>query len=211
MHLNQTVEEYFDTQAGTRSKWRRRNRYYHESLESFIGFLVPRGSSVLHIGADSASLLNILAPRHGVGIHTSARVLEEIQKQKIEPHITFERSEIFELKELFEYAIISDMLGYVDDVETVLRETSARISWRGRIVITQYSALWEPILRLASAVGLRMPSRLQNWISRSDLENFAHLAGLEVIRSGTRMIFPKYIETSPSGVLTVLPVGLITR
>ncbi len=193
MHLSQSVHEYFDTQAGTRLKWRRRNRYYHESLEEFIGFLVPCGSSVLHIGADSASLLGRLAPRHGVGIHTSVRVLEEIQKQKIPPNVSFERSEIFELKELFEYAIISDMLGYVDDIEMVLREAAARISWRGRIVVTQYSALWEPILLLASAVGLRMPSRLQNWVSRADLENFAHLAGLEVVRGGTRMLFPKYI------------------
>ncbi len=193
MHLNQAVREYFDAQAGMRAKWRRRNRYYHESLESFIGFLVPRGSSVLHIGADSASLLNRLLPRHGVGIHTSARILEEIQKQKIQPHISFERSEIFEVKELFEYAVISDMLGYVDDIEMVLREAAERISWKGRIVVTQYSALWEPILRLASALRLRMPSRLQNWISRGDLENFAHLAGLEVVRSGTRMLFPKYI------------------
>lgn len=193
MHLNQAAREYFDAQASERQRWWRRNRYYHESIEAFIGFLVPRGSSVLHIGADSPSLLNLLAPTRGLGIHASARIIESVNKQEILSRLSFKRMELSDVDETFEYAIISDLLGHVDDIEMLLREAAERLSWRGRVVVTQYSALWGPILRLASAVGLRMPSRLENWISRADLENFAHLAGLEVVRSGTRMVFPKYI------------------
>ncbi|MEK7133844.1 MAG: glycosyltransferase [Patescibacteria group bacterium] len=193
MHFNRDVLEYFDTHASTRSKWRRRNWYYHRSLESFIGFLVPRGTSILHIGADSASLLNRLAPSRGLGIHESARIVEELQKQEKRSEVSFACTGITGVKEVFEYAILSDVLGYVDDIEMVLRETAGRVSWRGRIVVTQHNALWEPVLRAASAIGLRMPSRMQNWLSRSDLENFAHLAGLEAVRGGSRMLIPKYI------------------
>jgi len=193
MHMSKEVKEYFDAQAAARLRWREKNSYYHESLESFIAFLVPRGSTVLHIGVDSPSLLNRLAPNRGLGIHASERIIEEAKKQAMLPHISLECKNIYEAEGIFEYAILSDLLGYVDDIEAVLQEAAERISWKGRVVVTQYSALWEPILRAASAVGLRMPSRLQNWISRADLENFAHLAGLEVVRGGTRMIFPKYI------------------
>ncbi len=193
MHLNQAAREYFDTQAAERLAWQRRNSYYHDSLGAFIGFLVPRGSTVLHIGADSAALLNLLAPRHGLGIHVSARVIEHVNKQGILPAVSFKHMELSDVEGEFDYAIISDLLGHVDDIEMLLRDTKEKISWRGRIVVTQHSALWGPVLRLASALGLRMPSRLENWISRADLENFAHLAGLEVVRSGTRMLLPKRI------------------
>lgn len=193
MHLNRAAQEYFDTQASERSKWQRKNHYYHESIESFIGYLVPRGSTVLHIGADSPSLLNLLAPTRGLGIHASSRAIEQVNKQGILPGLSFKHMELSHVHETFEYAIISDLLGHVEDIEMLLRESAERISWRGRVVVTQHSALWGPILRLASRLGLRMPSRLENWVSRADLENFAHLAGLEVVRSGTRMLFPKHI------------------
>ncbi len=193
MHLSKNAREYFDTQAAERLQWRRKNKYYHESLEAFIGFLVPRGSSVLHIGADSPSLLNYLAPARGLGIHASAHIIESVNRQGILPGLSFKNIDLSGVKGEFEYAVISDLLGHVEDIEMLLREASERISWRGRIVVTQHSAVWGPALRLASALGLRMPGRLENWVSRADLENFAHLAGLEVVRSGTRMLFPKYI------------------
>ncbi len=193
MHLTPEVKKYFDTQAAKRALWRRKNSYYYDSLEAFVAFLVPQNSRVLHIGADSSALLNRLIPSQGVGIHSSERVIEEVRKQTVLPHITFEQKDVANVQGEFDYAILSDMLGYVDDIQAVLEEAAGRISWNGRIVVTQYSALWEPVLKLGSALGLRMPSRLQNWISRADLENFAHLAGLETVRSGTRMLFPKYI------------------
>ena len=193
MHISKSAREYFDTQAAERLQWRRKNKYYHESLEAFIGFLVPRGSSVLHIGADSPSLSNYLVPAHGLGIHSSAHIIEQVNRQGILPGLQFKQAELSSVKGTFEYAIISDLLGHVEDIEMLLREAAERISWRGRIVVTQHSAVWGPVLRFASALGLRMPGRLENWISRADLENFAHLAGLEVVRSGTRMLFPKHV------------------
>ncbi len=193
MHLNKAAREYFDTQADMRLKWRRKSRYYHDSMETFIGFLVPRGSSVLQVGVESASLFNQLAPKRGLGIHVSKRIIEEVKKHGVPRNVVFNQAELSHVKEMFEYVVIADTLGHVDDIEEVLREAAARISWRGRIVVTQHSALWGPILRLTSALGLRVPYRMENWISRADLENFAHLAGLEVVRSGTRMLFPKYV------------------
>ncbi len=93
----------------------------------------------------------------------------------------------------FDYMVASDMLGYVLDVEAFLKGASELLNRDGRIVITQYNALWEPILVLASKLGLRRPSIEQNWLSKSDIVNFAYLAGLETVKSGTKMMMPKYI------------------
>ena len=93
----------------------------------------------------------------------------------------------------YDYIIASDILGYVFDVEKFLKDVSTLTNNDGRIIITQYNVLWEPILVLASKLGLRKPMTKQNWLSKLDIINFAHLAGLETVKSGTKMIMPKYI------------------
>lgn len=87
----------------------------------------------------------------------------------------------------------SDVLGHVYDIELFLRQSKQSVGDDERIVITQYSALWEPILRVASALGLRTGVIEQNWLSLNDLKNFSNLAGLEVVKSGTKMLIPIYI------------------
>ncbi len=91
------------------------------------------------------------------------------------------------------YRVISDELGRVADVQSFLASLSATLEPDGRILVTQYSALWEPALRLASRLGARKGVIEQNWLSLKDIENFAYLAGLETVRAGTKMICPVYI------------------
>lgn len=191
MYFNAQTLSYFDTHAPRRARWRNRNSFYYKDVEAFIRFLVPAGSRVLHAGSDSADLLEKLEPEYGLGIHPSAPTIAQIaSKQK---NLTFHHSNLEEVSETFDYVVFSDILGHVDDVEAVLLEASVRIPWNGRIVITQYSALWEPILDFASRLGLRMPTVRQSWLSGGDLENFARLAGLETVRRGTRMLLPFYV------------------
>ena len=102
-------------------------------------------------------------------------------------------------KEQYDYAVISDVLSYVYDIQDYLIKTQSFIKENGRMVITQYNSLWEPILRLASKIGLRHTLRIeQNWLSMHDLRNFAHLADLDVVKSGTKMIMPVYIPLASS-------------
>ncbi|MEK9177665.1 MAG: glycosyltransferase [Patescibacteria group bacterium] len=111
----------------------------------------------------------------------------------IDPEQVAHNGDISFLDKKYEYIIASDVLGYVGDIQSFLRKTVECLTNDGRIVITQYNALWEPILRLASALGLRKVIIEQNWLSILDLKNFAYLAGYEVVKSGTKMIMPVYI------------------
>lgn len=192
MHLHPAAREYFNHHAHQRLQWRRKNRFYHAHIELFISFLIPKGSSVLHIGADSPSLLQRVQPSRGLGIHVSEALIEHIRKDD-QGGLEFKTQELSVVEGEFDYVVISDLLGHVEDIQMLFREANERISWRGRIVVTQHSAFWGPILRLASMLGLRMPSRLENWVSRADIENFARLEGLEAVRSGSRMLMPKYV------------------
>ena len=90
----------------------------------------------------------------------------------------------------FDYIVLSDVLGYVYDVQELLTSLRPLCIPSSRIVITQYSHLWEPFLRLASFLHLRRLSREQNWLSRHDIANFLTLSGYEVVKSGGKMLFP---------------------
>ena len=93
----------------------------------------------------------------------------------------------------YEYIVITDVLGYVRDVQEFVQQAASLLEPNGRIVITEYNALWEPVLKFGSKIGLRMPYVQQNWLSMGDLKNMTYLAGLEVVKSGTKMLVPKYI------------------
>lgn len=99
-----------------------------------------------------------------------------------------------DLNKTYDYFVVSDLLGYVYDIQNYLSEVKKLMMNDGCLLITQYSAFWEPILRLASFLGLRQTLRIeQNWLSLNDLENFANLAGLQVVKKGTKMPLPIYI------------------
>lgn len=91
------------------------------------------------------------------------------------------------------YKVMSDELGRVADVQAHLEKVKQSLPADGRIVITQYNTLWEPILRVASHLRMRVGAIEQNWLSRQDLANLSYLAGLETVKSGTKMIMPLYI------------------
>lgn len=96
-------------------------------------------------------------------------------------------------KDQSNYLVVSDVLGRTEDIQSFLVKARLSLLPNGRLIITQYNALWEPILRLASWLGLREGPVEQNWLTMGDLKNFAYLAGFEVIKSGAKMIMPVYI------------------
>ncbi len=138
-------------------------RYYYDYTKSFIKFLTPNHARVFFVD----------------------QVVAEKNKK-----VDFAKGN---LAEGYDYVVAQDVLGYIHDIELFLRQAAGATVPDGRIIITQYSALWEPILRLASKIGLRNRIVEQNWISIGDLKNFAQLAGLEVFKSGTKMLIPAHI------------------
>ena len=95
--------------------------------------------------------------------------------------------------EKFDFVVMSDLVGYLDDVQGLFAKLQDVTHPRSRIVITQYNQLWEPILELGSKLKIRMPSMHQNWLSEIDIENLLYLAGFEVIKKGKKMILPKKV------------------
>ena len=138
-------------------KWRRRNRYYYDWLERIYRFVVRPGSRVLHVGCECGDLLAAVQPAYGVGVDANQKAIALAKKRF--PHLNFIAVEPHELRlnEKFDYVLICNSLGDWQDIQLVLERIYPLTDEHTRIVITYYNYLWEWVLRMGSALGIRRP------------------------------------------------------
>lgn len=187
------MKEYFDSIAESRPKWRKRNRYYNTLLEKYFRFIVPEGSKVLELGCGTGELLNAVKPSMGVGIDYSENMLK-IATDNFK-NLTFynQDAEDLKLNETFDYILLSDLLSSVQDAQKVFKCLRSVTDENTRIIISNYSYLWEPILKMGESIGLKQKQPLMNWLSAKDIENIISLEGFELIKSERKILFPKKI------------------
>ncbi|MEW6600324.1 MAG: glycosyltransferase [Nitrospirota bacterium] len=185
--------KHFDSVAENREKWRKRGAYYHKELERYLRFLIPVGSSVIEIGCGTGETLAALNPSTGLGIDISAKMIE-ISRRK-NPHLRFEVGDIeaLHVDEKFDYVLIDGTIGSVDDIQMAIKELHKVCKPETRLIIVYYNYLWEPVLKLAETLGLRMEHLLQHWLPLEDISNLLNLNDFEVVKKGYRCMMPVYI------------------
>ena len=185
--------KHFDSVAKARDTWRRRGAYYHKELERYLRFLIPAGSSVLEIGCGTGATLAALNPSKGVGIDISPQMIGIARRER--PHLRFEVGdmEALQIDEKFDYVLIEGTIGNVDDIQKAIKEMHKVCKPETRLIIVYYNYLWEPVLKLAEAVGLRMKHLLQHWLPLEDISNLLYLNDFEVVKKGYRCLMPVYV------------------
>lgn len=183
---------------------------YYDDLYSFIRQHVVKGSRVLDLGCGDGSLLASLRPQLGVGIDISQELIDEGSRRF--PELKLICGDITELTldpEPFDYIVVSNTLGYLDDVQGFLAGISKYAHPSTRLIFTHYNFVWEPVLKLAQRVRLKRTEPLQNWISRIDLLNLLEMARLQPIESGHRTIVPvgpRWLARRVNRILEVIPI-----
>jgi SAM-dependent methyltransferase len=187
------IQRHFDRLAPEMDEWRRTSWYYHHELQRFCRQTIPPGQAVLEVGCGTGDLLAAVEPHDGVGVDLSPARLERARERF--PQLTWlvQDAEALTLDRSFEYIILSDLVGHLEDIWRAFRGLHRVCRPDTRIVITYYNYLWEPALRLAEALGQRIPLRLQNWLPIDDIENLLTLSDFEVIKRGHRFLVPKRI------------------
>lgn len=184
-------EAFFNDYAGRVDYWRTRNTGYHQTITSLARFYVPRGARVLEVGCGTGDLLASLEPSEGVGIDLSAAMV--VRASERHPHLEF-RHQAAERLDLpgreFDYIILSDLVGYLFDIRGALERLRAVSHPRTRIIINWYSRVWQPVVHLLEALGLKYPLPLLNWTTVGDVENLLRIAGFETVRSRGHILLP---------------------
>jgi SAM-dependent methyltransferase len=191
------IAEY-DRYAEERDRWRAKNAAYYRAIERLAKFVVPAGHSVLEIGCGTGDLLAALepAPGQGVGVDISPRTIEIARRKHAARDLEWivddaERLESPALRgRTFDYVILSDVVGMLDDVWSAFRAVRRVCNPRTRILVTYYNFVWEPLLALGEKIGQKMPIAEQNWLGMQDLENLLRLNHFDIVRKGTAQLLP---------------------
>lgn len=93
----------------------------------------------------------------------------------------------------YDYILAPDLIGFSKNIQKTLQKLHKISHSKTRVILTYHSYLWEPFLKIAEFLKLKIRQPFQNWLSTADLENMLYLAGFEVIRKGERLLIPVYI------------------
>jgi SAM-dependent methyltransferase len=188
-----SLVKYFDALAPARVRWVEKNRYYHQQLGKTFSFFIPPNRSVLEIGCGAGQLLASLKPARGVGIDLSPNMVQVARERYPQLEFRADDLENLQLEEKFDYVVVSDVLGFLYDVQRSLENLRRVCSPRTRIVISYYNFLWEPVLNAGERLGLKARQPTQNWLGTADVANLLDLAGFEVVRKTSRLLLPKRV------------------
>ncbi|KKR62496.1 MAG: type 12 methyltransferase [Candidatus Woesebacteria bacterium GW2011_GWA1_40_43] len=82
--------------------------------------------------------------------------------------------------------ILDNVIGDVPDLQTYFEDLRKIISSETKVLISYHNHKWEPILNLASSLGLRKKVGVQNWLDQDDLKNILYISGFEVVNTQSR-------------------------
>jgi ubiquinone/menaquinone biosynthesis C-methylase UbiE len=192
------IKEQFEALAPDRRAWKRKNRYYYERQREYLRFLVPPGKRVLELGCGTGELLAALEPEYGVGVDFSENMLALASEAYPELNFIVADAEEPETWGIspggkdgeFDVVVISDTIGHMEDIQAAFEKLRPFCTQETRLIVTYYSFLWEPALKLAERAGLKMPQRMNNWLSPLDIENILFLADFETVKTDRRLLMP---------------------
>lgn len=189
------IRAHFDTLALNIAKWRRRNSYYHDDQTKYFRYLVGENKRILELGSGTGELLHALQPSVGVGVDISPATVEIARNQFTGLNFMVGDAGKIDtlLENTFDVIILSDLVGYLDDVQECLESLHRFCTPQSRIIISYYNFLWEPTLKIGETLGLKTPTPQQSWLSLDDVENLLFLADFQVVKTERRLLFPKYL------------------
>jgi len=189
------IEETSDLLASSRDQWIKKNSYFYNNDHSYMKFLVGDNMRVLELGCGTGQLLNSLNPSYGMGIDLSSNMISIAQKNY--PNLSFIQGDVEDnelissLQGSFDFIILSDTIGYLDDCEVAFERLHSLCNPDTRLIVSYYSWRWQPILALGEKIGLKMPSSEMNWLSTEDTMGFLHLADFEPVKREWRQLVPR--------------------
>ena len=189
------IEETSDLLASSRDQWIKKNSYFYNNDHSYMKFLVGDNMRVLELGCGTGQLLNSLNPSYGMGIDLSSNMISIAQKNY--PNLSFIQGDVEDnelissLQGSFDFIILSDTIGYLDDCEVAFERLHSLCNPDTRLIVSYYSWRWQPILALGEKIGLKMPSSEMNWLSTEDTTGFLHLADFEPVKREWRQLVPR--------------------
>jgi SAM-dependent methyltransferase len=178
-----------------RQRWRKFNSAYYDEDQRYMQFLIPPNKRVLELGCGQGDLLAALKPAYGVGVDFSNAQITKAKSRH--PDLKFmlgdaeESTTLASIEGPFDYIILADTIGVFENIDDTLRMIHQLCVPATRLIISYYSHLWEPILKLGELLKLKSPAESINFIATADFMNLMDIAEFEAIRQDIRQLLPR--------------------
>jgi len=136
-----------------------------------------------------------VTPSYGVGVDFSPTAI--LRARAKHPELQFyvgdveDQQTLAQIQGPFDYIVIADTIGMFENIDDTLRLVQQLCQPSTRIIISYYSQLWEPILKLGEMLRLKSPQPKVNYIATADFLNLMDLADFEMIRQEQRQLLPR--------------------
>lgn len=196
MNLSKRTTQFinhFNELAPGYREYRKKYAYYWNDFQNYFNYFIHDEDTVLEIGCAVGDSLNALKGKRKVGIDVSKAMIEIAKTSH--PNLEFYEmpAENIVLDEKFDVIILSNLIGYLDNISDVLISIKKLCHPQTKIFISYYNQLWEPFLSFGEKLGIKKKSPIQNWLSEHDIANLLYLAGFETYRTNRRILLPIYI------------------
>jgi ubiquinone/menaquinone biosynthesis C-methylase UbiE len=184
------LQEFFNNFSQSRIEYRRKKKYYWNSITRQCGFFIHPDDSVIEIGCSTGELLNGINAKRKVGIDFSPGMISLAKQQFKEIEFYEMDAENIQISEKFDVVILSNLIGVLIDVQKVFKEIRKICHEHTKVIITYYNYFWEPMIHFAELIGIKKKLPKQNWLSKYDISNLLYLEGFEVYRERRAMLIP---------------------
>ncbi|VIO69838.1 glycosyltransferase family 2 protein [Bradyrhizobium ivorense] len=162
--------------------------YFYTLQRKYLSLFILAQNSVVEI--DPTTPLSIAAMPQG-------RVAFRNVNGRVQPNSEFDRGLILSVKDVLkmqpDYLVANGLIHFEKDIQKLLATLRGMCRDETRLVLTSYSSLWRPLVRIASAVGLRTKAPELNWLAPEDIENLLSLENFELVRLDRKVLIPLYI------------------
>ncbi len=161
--------------------------YFYELLCKYIALFIRHQSSVVEILPQHGHLLKLFLDRLTAVYAPQSSTLEL-------PDSVARITSLPDIEKFKpDFLLLNGNLHYESDIQCLLQELHTVCTAQTRLIITYYSSLWRPIIRLATKLRLRCRTPEQNWIAHDDIDNLLFLTGFETVRRGQHILCPVYV------------------
>lgn len=184
---------YFNKIASDRISYRGKHKYYWNYLTRYCNFFIHDENSILEIGCGTGEMISAVKGSRKTGIDFSEAMIEKARQQFPSLDLRCMDAHDFDLGEKYDVIILSNLIGWLDDVQICFQQIKKHCHSRTRIIINYYNFLWEPLIKFSEFIGIKKKSPEQNWLSRKDIRNLLYHTDMEVYRHQRNMLIPVYI------------------
>lgn len=159
-------------------------KYFYSLIAKYLSLYIQPSDTVIEIYPQTDLLINkfsksrILVNSQNNLSDSSAHKINTLNEVALNPP---------------DYFLLNGCLHYEKDIESTLNALYNACNKESRVIVTFYSSLWKPVMRLASFLKIRNKLPESNWVTRADIDIFLRLTNFEIIRMDNKILLPVYI------------------